>query len=277
MKSTAAPAGAQALDDAEQPLDLDGRQRGRRLVHDDHLGVERQRLADLHDLLLGDRQPAGDAGRIEPDAEALEHLQDVRAHPAAVDAPPADERLPADEDVLLDREVGEQDRLLVDDRDPGVARVRGAVEQHLAPVDAHDALRPAGARRRGSSRASTCPRRSRRRAPCASPATSVDRHVLERADRAEASSSRPRSDSTGARLRRGAHASTPSSSRGRAGERVEPLARLAPRARRRPARRPSARTRRGRPRARPRCEASSPSASAWTSRFPISVASTSPA
>ena len=75
MKSTAAPVGAQALDDAEQPLDLDRRERRGRLVHDDHLRVERQRLADLDDLLLGDREPAGDPGRIEPHAEALEDLR----------------------------------------------------------------------------------------------------------------------------------------------------------------------------------------------------------
>ena len=47
----------------------------------------------------------------------------VRAHRAPVDAAPGGERLPADEDVLLDREVGEEDRLLVDDRDAGVAGV----------------------------------------------------------------------------------------------------------------------------------------------------------
>ena len=61
MKSTAAPAARRLVDDAEQPLDLDRRQRRGRLVHDDDLGVERQGLADLDDLLLGDRQPARDS------------------------------------------------------------------------------------------------------------------------------------------------------------------------------------------------------------------------
>jgi hypothetical protein len=34
------PARAKRLDDAEQALDLHGGERGRRLVHHDHLGVE---------------------------------------------------------------------------------------------------------------------------------------------------------------------------------------------------------------------------------------------
>ena len=51
-----------------------------------------------------------------------------------VDAAPGGERLPADEDVLLDREIGEQNRLLVDDRDPGVAGVGRAVEEDLPAV-----------------------------------------------------------------------------------------------------------------------------------------------
>ena len=40
----------------EQPLDLALRQRRRRLVHDQHAGVERQRAGDLDELLLGGAQ-----------------------------------------------------------------------------------------------------------------------------------------------------------------------------------------------------------------------------
>ena len=48
---------------------------------------------------------------------------------------PAAQRLPADEDVLGDREVGEERRLLVDDRDPRVPRRGGPGEGRRRPVD----------------------------------------------------------------------------------------------------------------------------------------------
>ena len=63
---------AQRRRDAEQALDLDRRQGGGRLVHHDHPRVERQRLGDLDELLLGDREPARDPIRVERHAEALE-------------------------------------------------------------------------------------------------------------------------------------------------------------------------------------------------------------
>ncbi len=110
---------AKRLDDAEQPLDLGGRQRCGRLVHHDHAGVRRQRLGDLDELLVGDREPASEPVRVEPDAELLEQRGGLASHPPAVDAAEALERLHADEDVLGDAEIGKEDRLLEDDRDPG--------------------------------------------------------------------------------------------------------------------------------------------------------------
>ena len=79
MKRTATPDSRSAAGDAEQALDLDGRQRGRRLVHHDHPRVERQRLGDLDELLLGDREAARDPIRVERDAEALEDRVGLRA------------------------------------------------------------------------------------------------------------------------------------------------------------------------------------------------------
>ena len=72
MKSTAAPALLQRAHDAEQALDLLARQRGGRLVHDQHARVEAQRLGDLDDLLVGDREAADRPLGIEPDAQAVE-------------------------------------------------------------------------------------------------------------------------------------------------------------------------------------------------------------
>ena len=69
---------AQRLDDAEQPLDLGRRERRGRLVHHDHARVRRQRLGDLDQLLVGDREPAREPVRVEPDAELVEQRRPPR-------------------------------------------------------------------------------------------------------------------------------------------------------------------------------------------------------
>ena len=69
----------------------------------------------------------------------------------------------ADEDVLGHAQVGEERRLLEDDRDPGLLRLLRGVEDRLLAVEHEPAARRAGGRPRGSSRAWTCRRRSRRR------------------------------------------------------------------------------------------------------------------
>ena len=127
--------GAQRLDDAEQPLDLVRRQRRGRLVHHDDARVRRQRLRDLDELLIGDREAPGEPVRVEPDAELLEQRCGLAPHPSPVDSSEALERLDADEDVLGDAQVGEERRLLEDDRDSGLLRLLGVVEDRLLAVD----------------------------------------------------------------------------------------------------------------------------------------------
>ena len=51
--------------DAEQHLRLALGERGGRLVEDQHAAVERQRLGDLDQLLLGDRKRADEDGRVD--------------------------------------------------------------------------------------------------------------------------------------------------------------------------------------------------------------------
>ena len=55
-------------------VDLGVVQRRGRLVHDEHPGVEAQRLGDLDHLLLGDREVADQVGRIERQSEPVEQL-----------------------------------------------------------------------------------------------------------------------------------------------------------------------------------------------------------
>ncbi len=68
------PALLQRAGDRQQPVDLVRRQRRGRLVHDQHLDVERQRAGDLDGLLLGERQAGGGAADVEVDAEPGDQL-----------------------------------------------------------------------------------------------------------------------------------------------------------------------------------------------------------
>ena len=56
---------------ARDLADAEGR---RRLVENDHRGVGGERLGDLHDLLLGDREPADDRVDVDARVDLGEHL-----------------------------------------------------------------------------------------------------------------------------------------------------------------------------------------------------------
>ena len=81
----ARPPLAQVADDPEELVDLGVGQRGRRLVHDQDVRAERERLRDLDHLLLGDGE-ARDAGpRVELEVERLEELGGLRVEGLVVE------------------------------------------------------------------------------------------------------------------------------------------------------------------------------------------------
>src|SRR5919107_2222495 len=111
------------------------RERGRRLVHDQHADVERERLGDLHRLLGGPGQAAGERAHVHADVDPVEHGLGVLVHPV-----PVHERaavLVAHEDVLRHIEVGEDRRLLVDGCYAGPLRVSRALEGDLLARHTH--------------------------------------------------------------------------------------------------------------------------------------------
>ena len=116
------PGFAQVGDDAEEPRDLGVRQRRRGLVHDHDRGVEGQRLGDLDHLLIADPQVADLGPRCDRGAQAVEQPPRLGLHRAVVQPaePAAPGLLTAQEDVVGDRELGNEVQLLVDDPDPGV-------------------------------------------------------------------------------------------------------------------------------------------------------------
>ena len=76
----AAPLIAQLVDDDEQVVDLLGRQRRSRLVHDQDARVCRKRLGDFNHLLLGNSQIADDRLRVDLDVHAAEHSRGLLVH-----------------------------------------------------------------------------------------------------------------------------------------------------------------------------------------------------
>ncbi len=128
---------AQGADDAEEAGDLAAGEGGGRLVHDQDPGVEGQRLGDLHDLLVGDGQAAGRPVGVEVDAEPLHQGRRGRVGGLVVDPAEGAPGPAAHEDVLGDRQVGEERGFLVDHGDAGVAGVAGAVEDDGLAVEQH--------------------------------------------------------------------------------------------------------------------------------------------
>ena len=135
---------AQVADQLEELGDLVRRERGGRLVHDEHADVERDRLGDLDRLLRGERQAARRAAHVDRDAELGEDRLGFAEHLSPADHLAA--ILVADEDVLGDVQVGKEQRFLIDRGDAEALRLGGAAdrdrlagEQDLAAIGLVDA------------------------------------------------------------------------------------------------------------------------------------------
>ncbi len=136
----------QPAEDAEEVERVVLRERGRRLVEDQHARVGPERARDLHELLLGHAERARLALRIDPGTRESEQLPGAAPSPGPVDAPPGASGLEAERDVLGDGQVREERRLLVDGGDPERAgdawRVvgdRSSAQKQLSGVGLHGA------------------------------------------------------------------------------------------------------------------------------------------
>ena len=134
------PLGAQPLQHDEHLGDVRRRERGGRLVQDEHARVARQRLGDLDHLAARERQVLDRRqGMNVLGAGARQRLLGDPALGAPVDQPEPLGRI-ADRNVVGDREVGDQREFLKDADDARLIGGRRRGECDLAPLEQHAAL-----------------------------------------------------------------------------------------------------------------------------------------
>ncbi len=137
--------------DAEQLFDLRLRERGGRLVEDEDLQVPRDRLRDLHHLLLADGEAGEGRGGVDLHVQPRQKFRRAAVLRLLVEEDPAAAGgLPPDKEVLGHREVVHHVELLVNDADPHRERVRrvAGIEEssevpdlaRIAPLDAGEDL-----------------------------------------------------------------------------------------------------------------------------------------
>ncbi len=126
----------QRTDDAEQDVDLMIVERRGRLIHDDQLGVQRDRACDGDELL--DRGGTGTQGRLDVDVDP-EAGQDGPRAPVCLtplDQPAPAPRLVAHHHVLRDAAQRDQIQFLVDGRNAAVLGLARAGDSRGPAIEA---------------------------------------------------------------------------------------------------------------------------------------------
>ena len=124
----------EATYDIEQRLDFAFGQRRGRLVHGDQPGALNEGAGDRHDLLVGDAQLLDQRVQRHVDAD---HAQPLLGDPP--DRPPGNQspalrQLVVEGDVLGDRQVGKQGKILIDHLEAGAHRVDRLPDRSRPPV-----------------------------------------------------------------------------------------------------------------------------------------------
>src|SRR5690242_7935823 len=125
---------AQRANHAEETLDLALGERRGRLIQDQDLRLRADGFGDLDDLLLGHAERAHHAIGGDICAGALEQLRCEPAPRAPIDLPPSAAALQSEADVLGNREIRKERRLLINRRDPQRASETGRVVRDRAAV-----------------------------------------------------------------------------------------------------------------------------------------------
>ena len=131
------PLAGQLADHPKQDLHLGFAERRGRLVEDQNVGVLRQRLGDLNQLLLPHLQVANQLARRDGLIEAFQQRRGAGLLLRLVDRRHALLQLPAKEDVFRHVEVLKQVQLLVHHANAVSGGIAGAGERHLFAVEPH--------------------------------------------------------------------------------------------------------------------------------------------
>ena len=135
MKTMPIPLRLEVVEEGEQPPALVERQRGCRLVEDEDARVGDERLEDVEDLVLAERERLAFRPEIDVDAEPIRKAPCLGVQRAVADQE-TPERLAAEHDVLGRRQTRNDREMLVRDRDSGRERVRDRAEPDRCAV--HD-------------------------------------------------------------------------------------------------------------------------------------------
>ena len=128
------PGGGHPADVLEQHLHRFLVERRRRLVEDEHAGIDGERLGELEEVLVDDRQGVDAIFEVRFEADVVEDSADCRP---ALAAGRGDDVGQGDADVLGDGQVGQQRRMLVDDGDAELGRRHRceALDQRAVDLD----------------------------------------------------------------------------------------------------------------------------------------------
>ena len=114
-------------------LDLILRERGRRLVHHDDLGVVRDGLSDLNHLPVRNLKASRHHPRVHMDVKLLKNLFRFRIHLLVIDKDPL-HRKSAEPYVFHDIAVQDLIKFLVNHRYMVPERLRRTLKRNLLPV-----------------------------------------------------------------------------------------------------------------------------------------------
>jgi hypothetical protein len=128
---------AQAADDLEHLLDFVAAQRGGRLVHQQHLGIDADGLGNLQQLALGDAQATQQALRVEHEADLGQPAASLLAHRRPVQPTQRVAAFAPEKEVLVDAQLRHLVELLMDDRNAQALRVARVtqLQRHAVELD----------------------------------------------------------------------------------------------------------------------------------------------
>lgn len=115
-------AARQVVDDLEEHFHLRRAQRRGRLVHDQDARIDGECPCNLDDLLLAEAKILDARQRIDVFLELFHQRPGLTLLFSEVDDTALDD-LPAHENIVADTQIGGQAELLVNDRDPALARM----------------------------------------------------------------------------------------------------------------------------------------------------------